>query len=178
MDLRAETTVAAARDAVYRVNRDKLVELVPYLPNVVRIDVQSRADRGAGKIEMVNVWHGGGEIPAAVRSFLSSSMLSWTDYAEWDQETWSCAWRSESHSFREAVQSRGRNEFADAGGRTVIRINGKLDVDATKIPGIPRLIAGKVGKLVEAFLVKQVQDNLHEVGRGVDRYLRERGAPT
>jgi hypothetical protein len=177
MDLRAETTVPQPRDAVYRVNRDRLVELVEYLPNVRAIEVKSRTETGPGRFALVNVWHGGGDVPTAVRSFLSDSMLSWTDHAEWDQETWSCTWRSESHSFRNAVDSRGKNEFADAGGRTAIRIVGRLDVDAAKIPGIPRILAGKVGKLIEAFLVKQVQDNLTEIGRGVDRYLRERGAP-
>ncbi len=178
MELRAETTVAGARDAVYRVNRDRLVELVEYLPNVRAIEVKSRSEKGPGRIAMVNVWHGGGELPAAVRSFLSASMLSWTDHAEWDQDSWSCAWRSESHSFREAVDSSGRNEFVDLGGRTSIRIAGRIDVDAGRLPGVPRLLAGKVGKLVEGFLVKQVQDNLSEIGRGVERYLRERGAPT
>jgi len=44
------------------------------------------------------------------------------------------------------------------------------------VPGVPRLVAGKVGKLIESFLVKQVQDNLQEVARGVGRYLREKGA--
>lgn len=178
MELRAETTVPKPRDAVYRVNRDKLVELVPYLPNVRGIEVKSRVEKAPGVFELVNVWHGGGDVPAAVRSVLSESVLSWTDYAEWHESSWSCEWRSESHSFKNAVNSRGHNEFAEAGpGRTVIRIVGRLDVDASKIPGIPRLMAGTIGKLVEGFLVKQVQDNLAEVGRGVDRYLRERGAP-
>lgn len=177
MELRAETTVPQPRDAVYRVNRDRLVELVDYLPNVRAIEVKSRADRGPGRVDLVNVWHGGGDVPAAVRAILSESVLSWTDHAEWDQATWSCSWRSESHSFKNAVDSRGRNEFVDVSGRTVIRIMGRIDVDASKIPGIPRLLSGKLGKLVESFLVKQVQDNLSEIGRGVDRYLRERGAP-
>lgn len=175
MDLSAEATIQQPRDAVFRVYRDELARLLPYLPNVRNIEVQSRSAQG-DRISMVNVWHGGGDIPAAVRKFLSDSMLSWTDYADWNESDHSCSWRSESHSFREAVHSQGRNVFLEAGaGASIIRIGGRIDVDAAKIKGVPRLLAGGVGPVIERFLVKQVQDNLQEVARGVDRYLRERG---
>lgn len=175
MELKAEATVHQPRDAVFRVYRDELLQLLPFLPSVRGIDVQSRKEEG-DRVEMVNVWHGGGEIPSAVRAVLSSSMLSWTDYAEWNSSDFTCSWRSESHSFREAVNSRGTNHFLEAGAnRSTIIIGGRIDVDASKITGVPRLLAGTIGPVIERFLVKQVQDNLVEVARGVDRYLREQG---
>ncbi|HWV37194.1 MAG TPA: SRPBCC family protein [Vulgatibacter sp.] len=173
MDLSAEASIAQPRDAVFRVYRDELVNLLPYLPNVRRIEVKSREEKG-DRVALVNVWHGGGEIPAAVRKFLSDSMLSWTDYAEWDEAEHACTWRSESHSFKDAVHSQGRNVFLEDGpGRSIIRIGGRIDVDAARIKGVPSLLAGGIGPVIERFLVKQVQDNLQEVARGVDRYLRE-----
>jgi hypothetical protein len=173
MELRAEALIAHPRDLVFRTYRDRLPELLDYLPNVRGIEVQSREEDGP-RVELVNVWHGGGEIPAAVRKFLSDSMLSWTDYALWDESAHTCAWRSEAHSFKEAVDSRGTNHYVERGpGRSAIRIEGRIDVDAAKIAGVPRLLAGQVGKLVEAFLIKQVKDNLQEVARGVERYLSE-----
>ncbi|AKU92283.1 hypothetical protein [Vulgatibacter incomptus] len=174
MELSAEATISQPRDEVFRVYRDELTRLLPYLPNVRGIDVKSRKETG-DRVEIVNVWHGGGEIPAAVRAFLSESMLSWTDYAEWNSSDFSCTWRSESHSFSEAVDSRGRNVFVEAGpGRCTIRIGGRIDVAAAKIPGVPRLLAGTIGPAIERFLVKQIQDNVQEVARGVDRFLREK----
>lgn len=173
MDLSAEASINQPRDVVFRVYRDELVNLLPYLPNVRDIEVKSREVQG-DRVSMVNVWHGGGDIPAAVRKFLSDSMLSWTDYAEWNESDHSCAWRSESHSFKDAVHSQGRNVFLESGaGASIIRIGGRIDVDATKIKGVPRLLAGGIGPVIERFLVKQVQDNLQEVARGVDRYVRE-----
>ena len=177
MDYRAEATIERPREDVYRVYRDYMPDLVPYLPNIRGIEVKSRKDLGP-RAELVNVWHGGGEIPAAVRSFLSDGMLSWTDYATWDEPTWTCDWRSVSHSFEQAMNSVGHDDFVELGPRrTAIRITGKLVIDGTKIPKIPRLLAGTVGKAVEAFLVKQVQDNLGEVARGVERYLAEHPLP-
>lgn len=173
MDLSAEASISQPRDAVFQVYRDELVRLLPYLPNVRNIEVKSREEQG-DRVSMVNVWHGGGDIPAAVRKFLSDSMLSWTDYAEWNAADHSCAWRSESHSFKDAVHSQGRNVFLENGtGASIIRIGGRIDVDAAKIKGVPRLLAGGIGPVIERFLVKQVQDNLQEVARGVERYLRE-----
>jgi len=174
MELKAEATVHQPRDAVFRVYRDELLHLVPFLPSVRGIEMESRKDEG-DHTRLVNVWHGGGEVPAAVRAFLSSSMLSWTDYADWNASDFTCTWRSESHSFKDAVDSTGVNHFVEAGAnRSTILIGGRIDVDASKIPGVPRLLAGKVGPMIERFLAKQVQDNLQEVARGVDRYLRER----
>lgn len=175
MELKAEATIEQPRDAVFRVYRDDLLKLLPYLPGVRGIDVESRKDEG-DLSELVNVWHGGGEVPQAVRAVLSSSMLSWTDYATWNAADFSCSWRSESHSFKDAVNSRGINHFLEAGAnRSKILISGRIDVDASKIKGVPRLLAGTIGPVIERFLIKQVQDNLQEVARGVDRYLREQG---
>lgn len=173
MELRTEATIDHPRDEVFRAYRDLLPDLVPYLPNVRGIEVKSRVEKGS-VVEMVNVWNGGGDVPAAVRAILSESVLSWTDYAEWNEDEHTCRWRTEAHSFKEAVDSRGRNHFVEfAPDRMIIRIEGRIDVDAAKIPGVPRMVAGKVGKLIESFLIKQVQDNLQEVARGVGRYLSE-----
>lgn len=175
MELRTEATIDQPRDVVFRAYRDELPDLISYLPNVRRIEVKSRQEKG-GLVELVNVWYGGGDIPAALRAVLSESVLSWTDYASWNDQDHTCTWRNET-AFKEAVNSHGVNHFVEQGaGRTVIRIDGRIDVDASKVPGVPRLVAGKVGKLIESFLVKQVQDNLQEVARGVGRYLREKGA--
>ncbi len=177
MDFRAEATLQGTRADVYRVYRDRMADLVPYLPNIRAIEVKSRKDEGP-KTELVNVWHGGGEVPAAIRSLLTDGALSWTDYATWDEPTWTCDWRSESHAFREAVDSKGHDDFVELGpNRTAIRITGRIVVDAKKVPHVPRLLAGTIGKVIETFLVKQIQDNLQEVARGVERYLKEHPLP-
>ena len=82
--------------------RDDLVKLLPYLPNVRRIEIKSRKDDGP-RSDFVNVWHGGGEIPAAARAILSESMLSWTDYAAWLSDQWVCEWRTDSQALRFAI---------------------------------------------------------------------------
>jgi hypothetical protein len=175
MELTADARLPFPRPVVFAAYRDKLTDLLPFLPNVRGIEVKSRTEEG-GVIRLVNEWHGGGEIPAAARAFLSESMLSWTDRAEWNESTWTCAWTIETHAFTEAVTCRGTNRFIEADGATRLEIRGTLSIDAKKIKGVPGLFAGKVGKTVEELLVNKIQPNLVEVSRGLGKYLEQQRA--
>ena len=93
MELVADAKLPFPRPVVFAAYRNHLVDLLSYLPNVRAIVIESRVDSGEVST-FVNTWHGGGEIPAAARAFLSEAMLSWTDHARWDQAAWTCEWRS------------------------------------------------------------------------------------
>lgn len=169
MKLLAESTLAFSRELVFRTYRDRLVELVPYLPNIRRIERTSRSDEGAVS-RIVNVWHGGGDIPSVARAVLSEKMLSWTDYATWDESKWTCHWKMEAHSFKEAIHAEGMNRFVEKGAGCTLVIDGELAVDGRKLP-IPRFLAGTVAPAVEKFLVGMIRPNLTEVAKGVARFL-------
>jgi hypothetical protein len=169
MDLRADVRMPFARSLVFAAYRDDMVKLLPYLPNVRGIEVQSRTENGA-IIEMVNQWRGGGDIPAAIRLVLSESMLAWVDHAKWDADAFACDWRTET-ALGQSMRSSGRNTFIDDGSGTVLEVRGSLDIDARKIPGVPGFLATSVGRLAEAFLVEKVQANLLETSRAMSKYL-------
>jgi hypothetical protein len=174
MDLRADAHIPFPRDVVFAAYRDDITKVLAYLPNVRCIDVKSRKDEGP-VAELVNVWHGGGEIPAAARAVLSESMLSWTDYAKWDAEKLRCEWRIETHAFTEAVTCQGFNVFLEDGpGKTLMEIRGAIAIDAKKIRGVPGFLAGKVGRTVEDFLGSKIQPNLVETAKGLTKYLEQR----
>lgn len=170
MLLSADARIPFARPTVFATYRDELVSLLPFLPNVRGIEVKSRAEEGS-VVKLVNEWHGGGEIPAAARAFLSESMLSWTDRATWDEATFTCAWTIETHAFSEAVTCRGENRFLVDGDATLLEIRGTLSIDAKRIRGVPGFLAGKVSKAVEEVLAQKIQPNLVEVSRGLTKYL-------
>ncbi len=169
MRLTAESTLAFPRELVFRTYRDRLVDLVPYLPNIRGIERTSRSDEGAVS-RVVNVWRGGGDIPKVARAFISEKMLSWTDYATWDESTWTCAWRMEAHSLKDALRAEGTNRFLEKGAGSTLVIEGELAIDGRKLP-IPRFLAGAAGPAVEKFLVGMIRPNLTEVAKGVARFL-------
>jgi hypothetical protein len=170
MQITADTRILFARPLAFAAYRDKLADLVPYLPNVRSITVQSREDRG-DVVNLVNVWSGGGEIPAAARAFISEAMLNWDDLATWNSTTFTCAWRIRTHAFTEAVQCHGTNSFLADGDATILQIRGSLTIDGSKLVGVPRLLAGTVSRNVEDLLVKKIAPNLTQVSAGLQRYL-------
>ncbi len=166
----AEARIPFPRPLVYSTYRDKLVELVPYLPNVRRVDVLARRQEG-GLIHFVNEWHGGGEIPVMARAFLSEAMLSWTDLATWNESEFTSEWQIKTHAFTEAVRCIGVHRFKATDSSTLIESRGELAIDAKELKGVPQLLAGRVGHIVEDFLSQKIAPNLLQVGEGVRQYL-------
>jgi hypothetical protein len=174
MELRSDTRIPFPREVVFAAYRDEIAQLLPYLPNVRHIEVESRKEDGA-IIEIVNQWQGGGEIPVAVRAVLGDSVLSWTDYATWHTDTLRCDWRSETHAFANALRCVGCNAFLEDGpGKTMLQVRGTVEVDAKKIRGVPSFVAGKVGRAIEEFLGNKIQFNLAATAKGLTKYLEER----
>jgi hypothetical protein len=67
--IEADSILPYSRDVVFRAYRDDLPKVVEFLPNVRAIEVKKRDE--AGPITtLFNVWHGGGEVPAAARALL------------------------------------------------------------------------------------------------------------
>jgi hypothetical protein len=172
MELAATCRLSQVREVAFVAYRDRLPELVPHLPNIRAIEVKRREQEG-GMVRLHNVWRGGGEIPALARAFVSESMLSWDDHACWDEQSWCCAWRIETHVFREAVHCQGENRFTELDGGTLLEIHGELRVDARKVPGVPLALAGRVGRAVERYLVGKIEPNLVQVTQGLELLLAQ-----
>ena len=80
MEIRTDVDLSFPRERVFTAYRDRLLDLLAYLPNIRGLEIKKR-EEGEGVVRLVNEWKGGGEIPSAARAFLSESMLAWTDHA-------------------------------------------------------------------------------------------------
>lgn len=175
MRIEADSVLPFPRTRVYQAYRDELPAFTEYLPNVQSIEVKSRDEQGP-IVKLLNVWHGGGDIPVPLRKLLDQKVLSWDDHATWDADQWSVEWSIRTHAFTEAVSCSGKNTFVELSGeRTRLEIQGEIAIDVKKVKGIPSLLAGTIGKTVETFLVKQITANLTSVSDALARYLQEKG---
>ncbi|MDX2217357.1 MAG: hypothetical protein SFY66_29080 [Oculatellaceae cyanobacterium bins.114] len=172
MLISAKAHIPFPRPLVYATYRDKLLDLVTYMPNVRRIEIKSRQQDG-NITHFVNEWHGGGEIPQAARALLSEDLLSWTDRAAWNETNFTTNWQIETHAFSEAVFCAGKNRFLEAEGGTMIESLGELTIDPRKIKGMLPMLTGMVAQLVEDVLSKRIEPNLLQMSEGVQRYLEE-----
>lgn len=176
MKIQADAKVAYPRELCFRTYRDRLPELVPHLPNVKAITVLEREDAPGGeehKTRLLNEWRAVSEIPKLASAVLKPEMLAWHDHALWNEADWTCEWRVETHFFKDRVSCRGKNQFVDHGDSCTLQIRGDLDIDLKGLPGVPKLVAGKVGSVVEKFVVALLTPNLTSVSGGLSAFLRE-----
>ncbi len=171
MDLRADAHIPFPRPVVFAAYRDKLTDMLEYLPNVRKIEVRKREDDGKVS-KLLNMWHGGGDIPAAARAFVSEAMLSWLDYATWDEDAFTCEWRIEPQAFTEAITCVGKNRFLEEDGKTLLEIRGEISIDPKKLKGVPGFLGNKVAKAVEELLVSKIKPNLVSTADGLTKYLQ------
>lgn len=173
MKLFVEDTIRYPLDLVFNTYRDNLDKLAVYLPNIDAIEVKEREEPKPDQVRLLNLWKAApSEIPAVVRPFVDPSKLQWKDYALWDASDYSCTWRNELNIFTDQITIQGRNTFTAVGDNaTKITINGDLTVDAKRIPGVPRFMAGKIGSAVEKFVVTTIKPNLTGVNRGLEKFI-------
>jgi hypothetical protein len=170
MQIATQIKIPYPRPLVYATYRDKVLELLPYLPDVQSIQQTSRTE-GQGIIKIVNEWQGGGEIPPAARALLSESMLAWTDRARWDEAQYRNDWQIQTHAFTEAVSCLGNNIFLEDGAGTLVISEGDLKIDPNQIQGVPSFMAQMIAGVVEDFLSQKITPNLQQMGLGVSQYL-------
>ena len=172
MKLEATDTLAHDRERVWTTYRDDLIELVSFLPNVDRIEMLERAEPAPGIVTFRNRWHARGDIPTIAQRVIKPEMLRWDEEVTWDQNTWTNHWKVIPAFFTEQVDVAGSTFYTEpADGRTTIRIDGLIRVDAKGIRGVPRLLAGKVGAAVEKLLGTLILPNMKRLNSSLGTYL-------
>ncbi len=160
------------RELVFETFRDDLDDLDEFLPDIKSITTKERDDIDENTTKVVRVWKARDEeIPKLARKFIKPEMLQWTDTAVWHADEWTCDWDMEVGFLSDAITAKGTNRYIDKGDSVEIVIDGTLEVDAKQIPGVPGMLAGRVGKAVEDFVVKMITPNLKDVNRGMEKYL-------
>ena len=61
---------------VYVLVRDNLDKLVPYLPNVDKIEVKKHAPKNDETVEVINHWYGKVEMPGMLKNFYHLKFLA------------------------------------------------------------------------------------------------------
>lgn len=161
------------RDIVFATHRDKLLELVPYLPNVKSVVVRSRAVED-GVIKLVNVWTGTtDDVPTVIRSLIKPDMLTWVDTATWDEGRWRTDWDIDITALAGAVTARGYNTFREEDGETVLHMQGEFTIHPEKVPGVPGFVARAAAPTLERFVVGLLEPNLRKTNQAVRRYIED-----
>ena len=162
-----------SREQVFRTHRDRMADMVEYMPDIDTIEVVAREEDG-DLVRLVNHWAAAQtEVPRIARAFIKPEMLRWVDTASWDQSRWRCEWNIELGFLPEAISCRGHNEFEELKGKTRITMNGELSVNTDKVPGVPKLLGRKMTPQIEKFVINLIEPNMRETNKVVARYLTD-----
>jgi hypothetical protein len=172
MLLNVDAHLPFKRSLVYAAYRDKLIDLVPYMPSVQQIKFIS-SKKEDGLLHLVYEWHGGAKIPKVARTFLSEDLLVWTEEQVWNESDFTTQWRIKTHFFTEAVYCVGKNRFLEDRSGTLIESRGELQIDPDQIKGTPRLLTAAISRIVEDSLAKQVTPNFLQMCEGVRQHLEK-----
>ena len=165
-----------ARAARERGNRDNLVDLVDYLPNISKIEIAKREVPEPSVVTFENHWYAEATIPRLAQGFIKPEMLKWVDYAKWNEDGFTCDWKIETFFMREAVSCGGQNTFRVLNDNSMeLTIAGDLSIDTKQVPGVPKLIAGKIKPQLEKFIIALITPNFHKINSGIEQFLAARG---
>ncbi len=158
-------------DAVWPVLRDNMASLIPLLPSVACIEEVERR-REDDQMHLVLDWQASAvSAPKLVRPFFQPEMARWRDYASWNDATKEVHWRFETRSFDDLFSCAGVNYFTKVGAGTRIHITGELEVYPDRVPGVPRILAGRARPMIESFIVGMITPNLADLPGAVQRFL-------
>ncbi len=175
MHLESKHVIGQPADVVYPLVRDDIAVLVPYLPNVRRIETIEHQRTGDARVEVINHWYAIAEVPAAVSKFIKPEFFSWKDYATWNDEAKSVDYRLESFLASDLYDANGTNYFSALDqGRTELRVTCDIDIHADRIPGVPKFVLKRVMPVVEQLLTRLLAPNLRSVGEGLTRYFADK----
>jgi hypothetical protein len=171
MKIHSESRIHHPLEQVYQTYRDHLSEIAPYTPDIKEIVVNARDERPAGP-KIHNIWIADREIPKVARNIIKPDMLQWDDFAQWDDTARHVDWVLNIPAFPNQVKCSGRNAFfADGPDRTRVVLTGNLEINAKNIPGVPRIVAGRLAPKIETFIVKLITPNLEKVNHSLERFL-------
>jgi hypothetical protein len=173
MELESKTVVKAPLEKVYDLVKNKLPEIVPYLPNVDKIEVLEKNEDGS-KTHLVNKWYAKAEVPGVVKSFIKPELFCWKDVASWDDDSHSVNYSLESYLANDLFDANGKNSFVSLNeNETELIVTCQVKIYPEKLPGVPRLLAKKVSPAVEGLIEKLLAPNLSSLGDGLNQYLEK-----
>lgn len=161
------------RDLVYPTIRDRIEELIDYLPNVDAIEVLEKEIDG-NVHRYVKRWKASAsEIPALLRPIVKPDYLQWVDHATWDGDAWTTEWRHELPFLSGAMTAHGVNRYIDDGDITTIELEGEFTIHPERLTFLPGAVARKLAPTLERFVVESIKPNLRATNQAVEQWLEE-----
>lgn len=159
------------RERVFTTQRDRLLEVVPYLKGVERVSQLSRADLADGVVQIRNEWTGSpSALPLLLRPLVPPQVLVWRDDTHWDPERWQATWSMEVPAMGPAASIVGVSRFEVDGAGSAVVVEGEFRFFPERLPQAPNM-PPQMTPMFEKFVVGLIVPMVRDAGRAVARFL-------
>ena len=110
MIIESKNIVHQPIDVVFDLLKNNITDLVPYLPNVDKIEEKSRNKKG-NREDVVSTWTAKAEMPSILKKIAKPDLFSWDDIATWDLEKKKVTYRLESKLASNLYTATGENKL-------------------------------------------------------------------
>lgn len=174
MQIHSSALIDHPLERVWRAYRDELPEIAKRIPDIEAVHELSRDERDGGAT-IHNEWISSASLPPLVDKVVKKEHLRWDDYAEWDDVEHHVDWRIATRVFTDRISCGGRNRFEAMGEtQTRLTISGDLQIDFSRLPGMPRMVSKRIGPRLEKFFVSLITPNLEKVTVHLRNYLDDK----
>lgn len=172
MRIESKDVIDHPASEVYPLVRDNMQAIVPYLPNIERIDTLKVERKSPTELAVFNHWTPKVDIPSIVKKFVKPELFSWDDEALWRDDKNLVEYKISGKLAKDAYTCSGVNYFTPVdGGKTELRVTFNLEIYPDKIPGVPRFLGGKVLPVLEDIIRKTLEPNLTSLAKGLKGYF-------
>lgn len=160
-----------ARATVFDAHRDHVVDIVPYLPDVEKIELRSSSRHANGREEQVHWWTGSpAALPALLRPLVPPALLQWKQTTLWDPQTCTASWSIEVPGMAEAILAQGVNRYVEDKGLCRIEIEGDFEFHPERVPQLSKIPSSAV-PMVEKAVVSLIVPMIERTGSAVAKWL-------
>jgi hypothetical protein len=161
--------VQLSAEDTFKLLRDEMPALVPFMPDTDSIEVVERRE-SEGEVHLINRWRASNKAaPAALQKIITPEMLSWRDHATWRTATLAGTWRLEAMG-GDFYSCTGVTSVAPRGAQATLSISIDLEVYPERLPGVPSFVAKALRSQIEKFLGDLLSQNMRQLAQSINQY--------
>lgn len=165
-------------DIIYPLVRDGIQKIVPFLPNVDKIETIKCERKSDTRVEILNHWYAKAEVPSIAKPFVKPELFQWKDFAVWKDDEYCVDFRIESFIGNKLFELSGTNYFTPLGtDKTEVKVTFNLEIYPERFPGVPKFLAKRAKGPIEEMVKKLLEPNLTSLVKGLNDYFANEPQP-
>lgn len=173
MRIHSASVLPFPQSLVYETYRDRLSAIAEEMTDIRKIEVLARQRSEDGTLRVHNRWYAEVTLPTVAERVVKQEWRQWDDHAVWKDADFVVDWTLDIPTFGDQVQCSGRNSFTNVDGGTRVSIDGDLQINIKKIPGVPSILLRRALPEVEKFIARMIAPNLQKVNESLQAVLEK-----